>query len=224
MRSQQPEPNAAGGRAEPELLMEQFLPTYDVAVVHADVFRAPPAQCYAKVMELDLLQTPFIRVALGIRGLPQRVLGVLRAPGKNTGIGETPPTFRLQDMVGLGWILLAETRGVELVLGQVSRPWKADASSVDAPTTPEGFTNFDAPGFAKIVTSLRVDHYGTDSCILTMETRVATTDALSRRRFRRYWLLIGPFSSAIRRMALRLLAAELRQSALGAAPGGGAGA
>lgn len=126
-------------------------------------------------------------------------------------------------MVGLGWILLAETPGVEMVLGQVSRPWKADASSTDAPTTPEGFTNFDEPGFAKIVTSLRVDHYGTDSCILTMETRVATTDAMSRRRFRRYWLLIGPVSSVIRRMALRLLATELRQSARGTAPDGGAG-
>lgn len=224
MRTQQPEPNAAGGRADPELLMEQFLPRYDVAVVYADVFRAPPAQCYARVMELNLLQASFIRVALDIRGLPQRVLGVLRSPGKNTGTGASPPTFRLQDMVGLGWILLAETPGIEMVLGQVSRPWKADASSTGAPTTPEGVTNFDEPGFAKIVTSLRVDHYGTDSCILTMETRVATTDALSRRRFRRYWLLIGPISSAIRRMALRLLATGLRQSARGTAPDGGAGA
>jgi carboxymethylenebutenolidase len=223
VRTQQPELNAAGVSADPELLMEQFLPRYDVAAVHADVFRAPPAQCYTRVMELNLLQAPFIRVALGIRGLPQRVLGILRAPGNRTTFEASPPTFRLKDMVGLGWILLAETPSVEMVLGQVSRPWKADASSTDAPTTPEQFTNFDAPGFAKIVTSLRVDHYGTDSSILTIETRVATTDAMSRRRFRRYWRLIGPVSTVIRRMALRLLATELRRSAPGTAHDGGAG-
>ncbi len=213
---------AAGGKADPGLLVEQFLPRYDVAVVHADVFRAPPAECYARVMELNLLKAPFVRVALGIRALPQRVLGVLRTPGKQTSIQASPPTFRLKDMTNIGWILLAETPRVEMVLGQVSRPWKADASSTDAPTTPVQFTNFDAPGFAKIVTSLRVDRYGTGSCILTVETRVATTDARSRRRFRRYWLLIGPASSVIRRMALRLLATELRQPAPGTARDGGA--
>jgi hypothetical protein len=72
--------------------------------------------------------------------------------------------------------------------------------------------SFDEPGFAKIVTSLRVDPYGTDSSILTVETRIAATDAMSRRRFRRYWLLIGPASSLIRRMGLHLLADELRRS------------
>ena len=161
MTAVHPELNAGDARADAELLMAQFLPRYDVAVVHADVFRAPPAQCYARVMELDLFQAPFVRATLGLRALPQRVLGALRAPGNGTTITTPPPTFRLRDMVGLGWILLAETPGVEMVLGQVSRPWKADASSTDAPTTPEQFTNFDEPGFAKIVTSLRVDPYGT---------------------------------------------------------------
>lgn len=212
----QPDLNASGARAHPELLLERFLPRYDVAVVHAGVFRAPPAQCYARVLELDLLQAPFVRAALGIRALPHRVLRSRRVPGNRTTINAPAPTFRLNDMVGLGWILLAETPGVEMVLGQVSRPWKADASSAEAPTTPEQFTNFDEPGFAKIVTGLRVYPYGNDSSILTVETRVAATDAISRRRFRRYWLLIGPASSLIRRMAFRLLATELRGSAPGA--------
>jgi hypothetical protein len=37
---------AAGKAADSGLLMDQFLPRYDFAVVHADVLRAPPAQCY----------------------------------------------------------------------------------------------------------------------------------------------------------------------------------
>src|SRR5664279_670006 len=65
--------------------------------------------------------------------------------------------------------------------------------------------------------------YGNDSSILTVETRVAITDDESRRRFRRYWLLIGPFSSLIRRMALRLLATEFRRSVPGRPDDGGVG-
>lgn len=197
--------------------MERFLPVYDVAVVHADVFRAPPARCYATVIELDLLQAPVVRAALAVRALPQRVMGTVRAPGNGAASNAPAPTFRLRDMVGLGWILLAETPGVEMVLGQVSRPWKADASSAGTPTTPEELATFNEPGYAKIVTSLRVDHYGNASSILTVETRVATTESMSRHRFRRYWLLIGPASSLIRRMSLRLLETELARSAPGTA-------
>ena len=212
--AQPPEQSSAGaaGRArDSRLLMDQFLPRYDCAVVHADVLRAPPAECYRAASELDLFQAPLVRTLLGIRALPQRVVGTLRGRAKTATLQASRRTFRFKDMVGLGWILLGETPGVEMVLGQVSRPWKAVADSTDAPTTPEQFTSFDEPGFAKIAASLRVDPYGNDSSILTLETRVALTDEESRRRFRRYWLLIGPFSSLIRRMALRLLATELRR-------------
>jgi hypothetical protein len=204
---------AVGNAGDSELLMDQFLPRYDFAVVHADVLRAPPAQCYRAASELDLFQAPLVRTLLGIRGLPQRVVGTRRGRGKTATLEVSRRTFRFKDMVGLGWILLGETPGVEMVLGQVSRPWKAVAASTDAPTTPEQFTSFGEPGFAKIAASLRIDPYGNDSSILAMETRVALTDDKSRRRFRRYWLLVGPFSSLIRRMALRLLATEFRRSA-----------
>jgi hypothetical protein len=120
------------------------------------------------------------------RPLPQRVMRARRAPGKETSIEESPAAFRLMDIVGLGWIRLAQTPGVEMVLGQASRPWQADASSAGAPTTPEQFTNFDELGSAKIVSRFRADPYGSNSSIMTVETRVvATTGATSCRRFRR---------------------------------------
>jgi hypothetical protein len=143
--------------------------------------------------------------------------------GPTSGVNAAAMTFRLKDMVGLGWILLGETPGVEMVLGQVSRPWKSVAAATDAPTTAEQFTSFGEPGFARIATSLRIDPYGNDSSILTMETRVAIMDDESRRRFRRYWLLVGPFSSLIRRMALRLLATGFRRSAPGGPNDSGVG-
>ena len=209
---------ATGRAADSQLLMDRFLPSFDLAVVHADVFRALPAECYEAANEMDLFQAPLVRTLLGIRGLPRRVVGTLRARGQTITLGASPRTFRLKGMVALGWILLGETPGVQLVLGQVSHPWKAVADSTAAPTTPEQFTSFDEPGFAKIATSLRIDRFGNDSSILTVETRVALTDDESRRRFRRYWLVIGPFGSLIRRMALRLLATELRRGAPGVPP------
>jgi hypothetical protein len=213
----------AGKAADSGLLMCQFLPRYDFAVVHADVVRAAPARCYGAASELDLFQASLLRTLLSIRGLPQRAVGTLRERGKTATLQASRRTFRFKDMVGLGWILLGETPGVEMVLGQVSRPWKAVAASTDAPTTPEQFMSFDEPGFAKIAASLRIDPYGNDSSILTMETRVAITDDKSRRRFRRYWLLVGPFSSLIRRMALHLLATEFRRSAPGRPNNSGVG-
>lgn len=201
-----------GAGVDPDPVMDRFLPGYDVDVVHAETLDASPVECYARVLELDLLETPVVRVALGMRGLPGRVRAHFRAPRNGTGVGESRQTFRLKDMVHLGWILLSETPGEETVLGQVSRPWKAVADPVDPPTTPEQFSSFDAPGFAKVVTSLRADPHGDNASILTIRTRVMLTDDASRRRFKRYWLVVGPVSSLIRHTALRQLATQLRES------------
>jgi hypothetical protein len=191
--------------------MDQFLPEYDLSVVHADVFRAPPAECYEAACEMDLFQAPLARALLGLRALPQRVAETVRRRGRTPGATAPRGTFRLKDMVGLGWILLGETPGAEMVLGQVSRPWKSVAASADVPTTPEQFAGFSQPGCARIAAGLRIDPYGTGSSIVTVETRVAIKDEKSRRRFRRYWALVGPFSSLIRRTALRQLAHELQR-------------
>ena len=113
-------------------------------------------------------------------------------------------------MTRYGWELLGENPG-EIVLGQIGRPWKAAGATGGAVAAPAEFAAYDKPGYAKVALSLRVDPRGTASSILTMETRVALTDAASVLRFRRYWRVIGPFSGLIRRVALRLLDTDLRQ-------------
>ncbi|MDQ0770963.1 hypothetical protein QF031_003712 [Pseudarthrobacter defluvii] len=210
--SAQPPGEGAGGGAGPRLLLDQFMPAYDLSIVHADIFRAPPAECYEAALEMDLFQAPLARALLGLRALPQRAAGTLWGRARTTVPAASRGMFRLKEMVGLGWVLLGETPGVEMVLGQVSRPWKSGAASADAPATRGQFTGFGQPGYAKIATGLRIDPYGTGSSILTIKTRVAITDETSLRRFRRYWALIGPFSFFIRRMALRQLADELRRA------------
>ncbi len=119
------------------------------------------------------------------------------------------PTFGLDDMVRYGWILLGEEPGVEIVFGQIGRPWKPVGASTGPSVEQAGFAAFDQPGFAKIAFSLRVQHYGAASSIVTMDTRIVLTDPESRQRFGRYWMLVGPFVRLIDRMTLRLLGAEL---------------
>ena len=118
-------------------------------------------------------------------------------------------------MTRYGWDLLGENPS-EIALGQIGRPWKAAGAAVGPVVAPAAFATYDKPGYAKLAFSLRVDPRGTTSSILRLESRVALTDAASLRRFRRYWMVIGPFSGLIRRVALRLLDTDLRQPDPGA--------
>jgi hypothetical protein len=195
-----------------QLLIDQFLPRYDFAVVHASVFPARPEACYRAALDVDLLRDPVIRTLLGIRSLPQRFADRLTQRHHAATAAEPPPTFRLTDMVRYGWIVLDEQPNVELVLGQIGRPWKSAAASSGPTVDATAFAGFDRPGFAKIAANLRVEPYGATASILTIETRVSLTDAQSLRRFTRYWTFVRPFSALIRRIALRLVAADLRHT------------
>jgi hypothetical protein len=209
-----PAPAAAAAHQRPQtpaLVIDRFLPRYDFAVAHAGVFRDPPDVCYRTARHLDLLQDPVIRLLMGIRGLPERV-GRRRAGPRDPDTAGPAPTFRLEDMASVGWVLLGEDPGAEIVLGQIGRPWKPADTPAASLVAPGEFADFSTPGYAKIAFSLRVHPYGAGSSIVTMETRAALTDPGSRRRFKRYWLVIAPFSDLIRRIALRLLAAELRRA------------
>lgn len=90
--------------------------------------------------------------------------------------------FRVEDMTRYGWDLLGENPS-EIVLGQTGRPWRGGRAAVGPVVAPAAFATYDKPGYAKLAFSLRVDPRGTTSSILTMETRVALTDATSLRRF-----------------------------------------
>jgi deazaflavin-dependent oxidoreductase (nitroreductase family) len=201
-----PDPSQA---SDSMLMIDRFLPHYDFAVVHASVFQAPPEVCYQAARGLDLMRDPVIRTLLGLRSLPQRLAD--RQGGHRKASGEGTPTFGLDDMIRYDWILLGEEPSVEIVFGQIGRPWKPVGASTGPSVEQAGFAAFDQPGFAKIAFSLRVQPYGATSSIVTMDTRIVLTDPQSRRRFTHYWKFVGPFVRLIDRMTLRLLGAELRR-------------
>ncbi len=55
----------------------------------------------------------------------------------------------------LGWVMLAEMPGHEIVMGAVTRPWEPNVVFRGIP--PEAFAAFDEPDYVKIVWTLRAD-------------------------------------------------------------------
>ncbi len=185
---------SANGRRDP--LLDGFLPAYEIREQHEIEVAAPVEVTYAIARQLDLQRSGLIHAIFTGRELLM---------GSEPTERERQPDF-LSEVLALGWRVLAEEPGRELVLGAVTQPWEADVQFRGL--APEEFAAFNDPGYAKIVWTLAVEPTGQNSSIFRTETRVATTDPESRRRFRRYWSMVSPGVLLIRRETLRLVRRE----------------
>jgi carbon monoxide dehydrogenase subunit G len=183
-----------------DLLIDEVMPSYHRRIRHSGVFSASPARCLDAAVHLDVMRYRVVRVLMAARSLPEG--------------GRPIRTLRIADLTEppLSWLELGEQPGREVVLGQIARPWQRGAERI-IPANAEEFRRFDQPGYAKIVLSVHAEPRDLSTSELIIETRVWITDQDSRRHFGRYWLLVGPFSGVIRRLAMRALAAELGQPA-----------
>jgi hypothetical protein len=181
------------------MLIDDFLPGYHATERHEILIEAPPERVYAAVREMDLSGSRLIRGLFLLRGLPALLTGRSR---EGSPLGVT-----LEGLLRSGFVLLGERPGEELLLGLVGRFWTVtgDLQRLDA----DGFRRFERHGFAKAAWNFHLAPAAEGKTRLSTETRVLCTDEESRRRFRRYWLLIRPFSGLIRRIMLR----EIRRSA-----------
>jgi hypothetical protein len=101
----------------------------------------------------------------------------------------------------IGFIRLREDPPHEIVIGVVGRFWtpKGDLRSIE----PEAFASFEEPGYAKAAWNFSISPAGDGTVRVSTETRVQGLDAASRRKFRLYWMVVGPFSGVIRKEMLR---------------------
>ena len=120
------------------------------------------------------------------------------------------PRQLLKLMTSLGWRILAENVGREVVVGAVTQPWQANV--VFRGLAPAEFREFNEPDYVKIAWTLRADRVSDRTTIFRTETRVATTDATARAKFRWYWAFFSPGILLIRWLLLGQLrtAAERR--------------
>lgn len=172
--------------------IDRLLPDADVAAAHAIVITAPAAIVYQQAQALDLRRSWGVRQLFRLRGLPQSAL-------------------TLEGLQRLRFALLVDDPPHEMVLGLVGRFWTPTGEL--RRTDPEDFRSFQERGFAKAAWNFSVTDHGTGQVTLRTETRVLCLDEASRRSFKRYWVVISPFSGWIRKEALRLIKIEAERCA-----------
>ena len=160
---------------EVDPLLDMFMPKYDVAERHNVGVGAPADVTFGALMDMDLEQSLLIRAIFKGREL---LLGA-EPDTKDRPRGLVPITKEL------GWVVLAEMPGHEIVMGAVTRPWEPNVVFRSIP--PEHFAAFDEPDYVKIVWTLRADAISSFSSVARSETRAVATDELARRKFRWYW-------------------------------------
>jgi hypothetical protein len=174
-------------------LLDRFMPVYDVVDRHHIRVEAPAAVTLDVAQEMNLSDLPVIRAVFKSREF------LLRSRPHD----RTQPNGLVDEMVSIGWSVLAEMPGREIVVGSVTKPWEPDVTF--RPVPPADFAAFSEPDYVKIIWTLRADPIGDRASIFRTETRALATDAAARMKFRRYWSLLSPGIKLIRRLMLRPL-------------------
>src|SRR5579871_2445534 len=183
-------------REDTDLLLDRVLPDYEVGEHHQIHVAAPTEITFSTACDMDLMRSPIIRAIFRTREL---VLGADHHP-----VNSAAGLLRFSQSVG--WNVLAEIPGREIVMGAVTQPWNANV--VFRSLSPDEFIAFDEPGYVKIVWTIRADPDGESQSLFRHDTRVATTDAVARAKFRTYWAFLSPGIKLIRLLLLKPLRAE----------------
>jgi hypothetical protein len=173
-KTRQPEPEEA------DALLDRFMPSYEIVERHHVRIAAPAAITLSAAQQVDLQGSPVVRAIIRAREV---ILG------STPGTRERPRGL-LEEVQSIGWGVLAEIPGREVVLGAVTRPWEANVTFRALP--PEEFAAFSEPGYVKIAWTLRADPIDPAHSVFRTETRVLATDPTARARFRRYWSFVSP--------------------------------
>ena len=179
------------------LLIDDWLPRYDEREFHSKEIAATPVAVERAVRALKPSDLPLTRILMGIRTLPALLTGRARPRSLSR------PLF--EGVQSLGFVILEERPGEQIVLGAAGRFWRPRGDGVDPLDGPEAFRDYDRPGSVRAAWDfvLEPTERGTR---LSTETRIAGTDADGTRTFRRYWRLVHPGSALIRLDMLRAIA------------------
>jgi hypothetical protein len=181
------------GHENDDELLNRFMPVYDVVDRHAIHVQAPADFTLSCATEIDLESCPLVR---GIFKAREVILGAKPAT-------VVRPCGFLAKTKSLGWGVLAERRGREIVMGAVTKPW--EPNPVFRALPPDDFLAFYEPGYVKIVWTLRSDPDGDDTSIFRTETRARAVDPISQKKFRWYWSFLSPGILMIRRAMLPIV-------------------
>ena len=179
------------------LLIDQFMPSFDVSIAEHTIVRRSPAATFDAARDLDFLRvhTPLLDAAMWARGLPAQLSGRAPAPPPRLVLAKGDPLP--------GWLVLGEHAGRELAFGAVGKFWQPNIEWRDVAV--DEFADFGEHGWGKIAANFSVSPYGETAAILSYECRTITTDPESRRKFLRYWRVGRPFIAHIFRATVHTI-------------------
>ncbi len=181
------------------MLLDDYLPEFDVRTSYATRIAASPARVYTSLWTANFDHWGVTRALYAVRTLPS-----FPARPRETWRRFRDELFRkrftLDGMLSEGFSLLEERPGEELLLGTVGRFWHARGEL--CATSPVQFRAPAPAGTAKAAWNFEVGIRADGATELRTETRVLCADVATRRRFRAYWMLIKPFSGLIRQEML----------------------
>jgi hypothetical protein len=180
---------------EADPVLDAFMPSYEVAERHHVRVLAPTDVTLRAATTVNLQDSAVVSAIFRAREL---VLGADPSGAQPQGL--------LAQTLALGWRVLHEEPGREIVVGAVTRPWEANV--VFRGLSPDEFKAFREPNYVKIAWTFRVEAATPAETICRTETRVATTDAAARARFRWYWARFSPGIVLIRLFLLRQLKSD----------------
>jgi hypothetical protein len=159
---------------------------------------APPGVVWQALEELRSGDLRATWLLMGIRSIPARALGrgALRS-------GRASAERLLLDAMRTSrfFVLHREPERI-LTLGIVGQFWKLAGGDDAKVTNADEFVAFDRPGFVVSAIDFELERRRSGTR-LTTRTCNRPTDEATARRFRWYWLVIGPGSKAIRLDVLR---------------------
>jgi hypothetical protein len=170
--------------------LDRFIAKPEVIERNRIIAGAPAAVAYDACRNFDLLESTIPRLLFDTRAL---AMGAKPVHAKS-------PAGLVDQMTAMGWSVLEETPGRHIVFGVAAQPWRPDAGF--RRIQPVDFAAFNENGWVKIAVDISVIPSEGGSLVRT-ETRVMTTDAEARKRFRKYWALASPGVKLIRVMSLR---------------------
>jgi hypothetical protein len=164
--------------------LDDFLPVYEFSERHSLAIDAPIARIDAAFREVSIADIPAARALWWIRRLGRPY-------------GDTAKPFVGGELPG---VVLEDVPDEGIVLGLTGQFWRVLGGERDTqrPTAPDEFRAYTRPDICKAVVDFRVGEKR-----LSTETRVHVADPAARTKFRRYWLVVRPFSGLIRILLLR---------------------
>jgi hypothetical protein len=175
--------------------LDDVVPVADHVTHQARVIEAPRTAVWEELHRLKLRSLPVALVLSAIRAMPVLPTGRWRG-----GIDRA-----FLDLVPIP--MLASEPPAAVVFGGVLQPWRLRGGEQPPALDADGVRQFAEPGWVRIGMEFRL-RTAVGGTHLSSETRVAATDSATRRRFNRYWFVVGPGSSAIRWEVLTAVAAR----------------